>query len=637
MELSRYKILLSIILIAPVLTHSQILNDSLTFSKSNYTLNRLASNFEKQLNTYNLHTQFKLGYDNENFFVGINERFLSTIVRSSNINIKDEQYLTLLGEYFINPFLSTGLLVNSNNYNDDRQLDINQSSILNSTLFAKIYPAEPLSLTAYGGLSENKQIGTLDDGIVYGGEAQLDNLYLDEFTINSSLRYRIEDIEPRKNEDKYFNANVKNTFENNLSNLITGQLSEMRKDFYFDADSLIYQEFNVEQNIQSRTETRYFFEDKMTFNPVRSNLAFLVNGRLSWRDIDRNTRYVPTENITVSTFDTKISEFRLDLNSSVSYTEGIFRGLFDIVYSEREEKHNAKYIEGASDIIFDERRELEERKNNTSRLTILTATGTFAISETDNLTFSLFHRKLKYDTPSDQNFDDRDELLSILRLYYVKGITPFFDLFFNLEGSINQTVYIFAERSSNNNTRRVIKFSGGGDYKIGILRSRNEAIVSANYTVYDFEDLNPNLSSFSFRQLYLKDSTQVKLGKNISVDLTGYVKLSEQGDFNWKDFSGRPFRYLEEFLLEPKLVYRFGRLKLASGIRHFSLLTYKYDGSNMKILDTKYTSTAPLAEITYTASTYLRVRCTGWLEFINNESNQKRELTNLFINLNWYF
>jgi hypothetical protein len=411
----------------------------------------------------------------------------------------------------------------------------------------------------------------------------------------------------------------------------------MRKDFYFEADSLINREYNVEQNIQSRIETRYFFEDKMTFNPVRSNLAFLVNGRLSWRDIDRNTRYIPAENISVSTFDTRISEFRLDLNSTVSYTEGLFRGLFDIVYSEREEKHNAKYIEGASDIIFDERQELESRKNNTSRLTILTATGTLALSETDNLTFSLFHRKLKYDTPNDQNFDDRDELLSILRVYYVKGITPFFDLFFNLEGSINQTVYIFAERSSNNNTRRVIKFSGGGDYKIGIFRSRNEAIVSANYTVYDFEDLNPNLSSFSFRQLYIKDSTEVKLGKNISIDMTAYVKLSEQGDFNWKDFSGRPFRYLEEIFLEPKLVYRFGRLKLASGIRHFSLLTYKYNSDNIKILDTKYTSTAPLAEITYIASSYLRMRCTGWLEFINNESDQKRELTNLFINLNWYF
>jgi hypothetical protein len=411
----------------------------------------------------------------------------------------------------------------------------------------------------------------------------------------------------------------------------------MRKDFYFDADSLVNEEYNVEQNIQSRIETRYFFEDKLTFNPVRSNLAFLVNGRLAWRDIDRNTRYVPTDNITVSTFDTKITEFRLDLNGTTSYTEGIFRGLLDLIYSEREEKHNAKYIEGASDIIYNERQEQEARKNNTSRLAILTATGSFDLSESDNLTFSLFHRKLKYDTPSDENYDDRDELLSILRLYYVKGITPFFKLFFNLEGSFNKTVYIFSERSSNNNTRRVIKFSGGGDYKIGILRTLNEAIVSANYTVYDFEDINPNLSSFSFRQLYIKDSTQVQLGKNISIDLEAYVKLSEQGDFNWTDFSGKPFRYLEEIFLEPKLVYRFNKVKLASGVRFFSLKTYKYDQNNVKTLDTKYTSTAPLAEITYIVDSYLMLRCTGWLEYINNESDQKRELTNLFINLNWYF
>jgi hypothetical protein len=219
----------------------------------------------------------------------------------------------------------------------------------------------------------------------------------------------------------------------------------------------------------------------------------------------------------------------------------------------------------------------------------------------------------------------------------VKGITPFFNLFFNLEGSINKTVYLFSQRSSNNNTRRVLKFSAGGDYKIGILRTRNEAIVSANYTVYDFEDINPNFSSFSFRQLYIKDSTEVRLGKNISLELEAYVKLSEQGDFNWADFSGRPFRFLEEIFLEPKLAYRFNKLKLAAGVRYFSLLTYKYDQNNIKTLDTKWISTAPLAEITYIVDSYLRVRCTGWLEFINNEANQRRELTNLFINLNWYF
>ena len=105
----------------------------------------------------------------------------------------------------------------------------------------------------------------------------------------------------------------------------------------------------------------------------------------------------------------------------------------------------------------------------------------------------------------------------------------------------------------------------------------------------------------------------------------------------WTDFSGKPFRYLEEIFLEPKLVYRFNKVKLASGIRVFSLKTYKYDENNVKTLDTKYTSTAPLAEITYIVDSYLRLRCTGWLEYINNESDQKRELTNLFINLNWYF
>lgn len=579
----------------------------------------------------------RYGKSFNNLFIGLSEQFLSTVIRSTAKNIKDEQYLSLIAEYKLNPIISAGFLLNSNNYIDDRKLELNQSSVFNSSFYAKLYPLQSLFLTAHGGLSKNKQVGITDEGYIYGAAANLTKLKLEEFLINSTLKFQNEDILPRKNTNRYFDIDLKNNFENKLFNAIGAQYSEVRKDFYFDADSTISETYDIEKNIQSRTESRYYIEDRVTFTPTTSGFALVVGGKLGWRDIDRNTRYIPTENITTSTFDTKITEFRLDLNSTASYRVGMFNGLLRLLYSEREEKHVAKYIDGASEIIYERRQEIEAQKNNKSQLTTFTATGSFALSEKDNFTFSIFHRKLKYDTPSDQNYDDRDELLTILRLYYLRTLTPFFNLFFNLEGSINKMVYIYAERSSNNNVYRVLKFSSGGEYKTKLLTSKNEAIVSANYTVYDFEDINPNFRSFSFRQLAFKDSTSFRMGRNVSLDFSGYAKFSEQGDFNWTDFAGKPFRILEEIFLQPKLVYNYNGLKFGAGIRFFSLITFRFDDDNIKFLDTKYTSIGPLSEISYLASEYLRVRCYGWYEFINNEANKKREMANLFIQLNWNF
>ena len=136
-------------------------------------------------------------------------------------------------------------------------------------------------------------------------------------------------------------------------------------------------------------------------------------------------------------------------------------------------------------------------------------------------------------------------------------------MFVNLEGNLNKIVYVFKERSANNNTRRVLKFSSGGDIRLSYLTSRNVAEVSANYTVFEFEDLNPNLNSFSFRQLVLSDSTQIKLFRTTSFNFLGYIKLSEQGDFNWQGFANKPVRDLEEYYAEPTLRYTYNHFSFS--------------------------------------------------------------------------
>ena len=133
-------------------------------------------------------------------------------------------------------------------------------------------------------------------------------------------------------------------------------------------------------------------------------------------------------------------------------------------------------------------------------------------------------------------------MLSIIRFRYSKLLTSYFTGFVNAEATFGHTVYLFASRSSNNNQSRIIRLRAGGDYLGSLVKSFNSFEVSANYTVYDFEDVTTNYQSYSFRQFTAIDSTTIVLTNDVSLFAYGYLKLSEVGDFRWDNFTARPTR-----------------------------------------------------------------------------------------------
>ena len=626
-----------LILLLSNLIIAQVPSDSLNFVKSRYSLPLLSSNFEKQLQTFNFSQKFIYGKQIKKLFLGVNQTFNSTIIKSTTISVRDNAFFSVLGQYDFSNFLSVGSAVNYNVYANDKQLAINNTSVFNSTAYLKYFPMPKLSFTPFVGLSQNEQIGITNSGPIYGIEALLDKYNFNEFNLFSELKFQIEDITPRKNQIINFNFNIDKTFDNSYRNELLGLYSEQRNDFYFRTDSLTMAEFNISKNIQSRTERRYAIIDKLSMATSVSGLTLNIDGGIDWRTIDRDTRYISSLSINNSNFDTQVEEFKMNLSSSLQYNSQWLNGMFRISFANREEKHKAKYISSSSEILFEKSDEQEKRKNNNGNQITLSGEAIFSLTQVDKISMSIFHRKLIYDTQSELNFDDRDELLTMFELKYFRYMTPFFDLFTGLQGSINKTVYILKERSANNNVFRVLKLIAGGDVHMKYLSSKNSAEVSANYTVYDFEDLNPNLKSFSYRQLTLRDSTSLKLYRTTYLKFLGYIKFSEQGDFNWKNFANNPVRYLDERFAESTIEFRFKHLSFAFGIRNFSLSTYLYDDKNIKTINTIYNSSAPLSIITYSVSNKLDLSFRGWYEFINNETNQSNELANMILKLNWNF
>ncbi len=611
---------------------AQELIDTTSFSMQQFTERGFSTGVDKQLNTYLFSNYLKYGISGKYFFGGIKEIFNSTIVNTAQKNIKDEHNLFAIGGYRFSENLITGITFNNISFADDRQTQINKTSLLNTKLFLQYNPLNGVSITPFAGFSSNQQINESDNGLIYGTDIRLNSLMISDFEVNSIVKFQTEDIAPRRNLLRNAALNLTNNFEDNFTNTLSASFSEQRKDFYFTADAA--SENNSANNIQSRTETTYAIQNRFRSFPVSEGISAELAGSLYWRTIDRDTRYNATGAASSLNYDTQINELKIDLSGGLEYKSDLINSSLKFSFAQYEEKHEARKIEGIDYLIFTDREKVEFKKNNQAETALLSLITTLRISENDNFVFSIFHRKLKYDTPSIENFDDRDELLTIGRLGYERKFSDLLKMTFNLEGSMNKIVYIFSERSSNNSIRRYLKFSAGETFSNGIFTTNNAAEVSANYTTFDYEYLNPSLRSYSFRQFIARDSSAFQVTRKVRLTFYGYIKLSEQGDFSWSNFSERPARILNEKLLEPKIGYYAPDFSLAWGIRYFDLLIYNVGPDEEKLLSSEYRSIGPISEIRYRVSSRINFTFLGWYEFITGD-NLKREVPNLILKLNW--
>lgn len=590
--------------------------------------NFIKTKLNKLLSTYQLQSNFLYNKSISDLSFFVKENYGSTLIKSSDKSIKDEHFFSFGTVYNLNTNLSGGFTVNHSILSDSRKIGINAAE-QSSILFFPRYTFTPeLFVAPFAGYSSNRQIGVHDDGILYGGEANLKSNSGEGFEVASSIKIKEEDILPRKNNVRDFNVTAVNKFSQFVGNVLSVSYLETRKDFYYEADSLTRREFSIVNNIQSRKEKKIWFDDSLRYFQFLPNTNITIHSSILWRKISRDTKHKQTIVESKKVFDTEINELKLDLEGEAEYIKNDFRLLIKTAFTERDEKHSAKNYEGVIPLFFEHANNSESQKNNFTQRTSLTILSDYKLSKKDNISLSLFHNKLTYDTPSIENYDDRDELLSIIKIRYTRFLNPYFEFFTSTEGTINKLVYISSQRSSNNNVNRVLKLQSGGIFNGKNLRSFNSFEVSANYTVYDYEDLNPNYKSYSFRQFGMLDSTTFRLTRTVDLKFKGYMRYSEQGELKWKEFSMRPTRFLEEAFLVPQITYNFFYAQFAIGLRQFSLKTFTYK-QNKKVLESFYLSRGPITEIYYSVTGKIQLQLKAWYEFVTLNNQKISEIPNL--------
>lgn len=600
------------------------------------TRNSISTVFNKELSIYSLLSKIHFTHSAGNFNFKLSEDLNSSLLKYSGSNTtRDENVFKLSGDYNNGAWLNPGFLVSSQIYSDSRTTDINTAASNFGLLYNRMLLENVLNLLPFSGYIEDVQSGISNNGMVYGIQGGIDRTSFSDFLIGSSFQFRNEDIAPRKNTIRDLNASIENFIDRDIQNKLSVKFHETGRDFFFDADSSIKEIFLIEKNQQRRNDRQYSISDEFLYSGLLNNTSVGLRFNFSDRLVERTTRYKKPEDLFPTSFDSQIEELKFDISTLVSHTSEFIDLKFNMNYAERNEKFLLINPGGANPDYFEQKQKNEGIKNNIASQVFISFAGSIFLTEQDKIDLNLSHFKLRYDTPSIDNIDERDELLSQFRIRYTRLLNSRLSVFAGFDMSYGKLVYILAARSSNNNTNRIFKLNTGYSYEGNGFKNHGNFEIIANYLVYDFEDLNPGFKSFSFRQISLSDSLTVDITRGLSFEFTGFYKLSEQGDLRWSDYKIKPGREITEVLLLPALSTTIGQYSFKLGLRYYSYFSDIIVNEDRKE-ENFYKGMAPIVEISALVNETFQLNLRGWYETIDSRGNSRRYLTTLNLAAKWY-
>ena len=168
--------------------------------------------------------------------------------------------------------------------------------------------------------------------------------------------------------------------------------------------------------------------------------------------------------------------------------------------------------------------------------------------------------RLQYDTPDTNNFDDHDELRIDVAGSWKHYLSRQLKIELRAGIGLYHLVYIFGQRSADNNWNRVFRLAPAVEVRPGReARLLHRFEVSANYVDYDFEDVLGATRSFVYRRFVMGDSAHVGIGRLYRVLAVLQVQLEENGRLYWDTFEERPLIGRKSLRLRLIVRRKFGR------------------------------------------------------------------------------
>jgi hypothetical protein len=587
--------------------------------------------FDKMINTY--HWNGLASYQNAlgPFSVKMADRFLSTLIQTDRKLITDEHSLDLSLQRRLWSPLSAGMKVSFFSLSNNKDIGISDAATQSLYGGLSYQPVNRFTIEPYIGVRYDHQLDQHDHGPSYLLDLAGDGLDYNGYKTFLTGKWEYDQLSPRTLETRNALLNIEKIFFEQTQNTLQFIYTRNRRDFYFAADSVVQRQFGVLQNIETRTEDALSVYDSLAYG-VSKRMSLSFQGNLYTRTIGREDRYRSAAGTTPNT---DINELRLESAVRLDYTPwDAFRGFAQFSYQERDETHSVEGEPLTPGGNPGPAARTEERKNNHSRRSSLSSSLTLGLPPADTITLSGSGSLLRYDTPSALNDDDRDELWYIASFVWSHRLNRHFTFWVQANANLNHLVYIFSSRSADNTWNRVIRLAPRLAYSPAAeFTTTNTFEVLANYTVYDFESPSSPIRSFAFRQFSFTDSSGFDLTNRLRIEWFSGIRLYEQGELRWADFSEQPLTSFEDHTYLGTVRYRFSRsLLFSTGIRYFSQRRYVFNGQE-RVLDRYLRSIGPVTAIVWNVGERTEFATNGWFENQTQTGSAGRSFANITMSL----
>jgi len=617
--------------------------DVQTFIDSNITRSFLLTYFDNNKNNSSLISRFNFYKKINKYNIALKNYYSSSVTRlQENLN-RDFDNVKVTAGFDIRPELNISANYFGQFFSDDRTFQLKGSSSnigYLSALYDNITNGTQVYSLLNAGYKVESQYDELNKGPSVSGEFSIYNLALSDFLVDGQLKLGYESLDPRKKSLIYSRIYFEKPFENNLArNEFDGYFSRIRKDFYFPADDITSQQFGVSNNIEKRIENIFKFYNRFDYT-ISNSLAVVFNLNPDYRRITKENTYIPVlTNSQPGIYDTDIQELSFAGDIALNFQFPKVDYQLKAYYRERDEKHFVMNPSRISPNFVNIIENNESAKNNHSGIFKLNSNLYYNINLMNRVEFSGSASIMKYDTQSDANYDDRDELGYIIYAAHRFNNLRNLILITSIDLNLYHTVYIFGEKSSNNNWNRIIRFTSKSYFEPSEnFRNVGTFSVLANYTVYDFQDIISTVKSYSFRQLNLKDSVIIKFSRHFGIDIYGEMKLYERGELNWNSFSQRPVNYYEDKIINSELNYFFNKfITFSGGFRWFEQRRFNYVKGE-RVFDNYVRTSGPFVRLKAEWKRGSIIEILGSYDYYKyGDETPGTENGNIYLNASWNF
>lgn len=587
--------------------------------------------FGQNLNSY----QWRTGFYYNRLFAGkglleITENYNTSLIQLSSAENKwkDDQKLNINLYWQYSPIWklisTTSAFLFADKFSGIAS-DINTNSTSLGVLFS---PIKFIELKSLAGYKYDDRFDKIDQGATYFFDIKTtESVPIKDYYNNAEILLKGDEYSFRKNNDVEFRYKVKKYFQQDTYDSLSVFWTKKRRDNY---DRL--NPFDV--NVESLKEENRGFSHFLSYGNrkgARLALRTLLFSRSTSVGKFQERILVDERSKTEFHSENELGIYynpnKLELNCSLSFvTDEQKNEVPDSLKSSRFSKY-FYYIS-------------PDYKSN--RLT-LSSFGKYQISKSDTIRLKGAVSIFRYDTP-ENNMDDRDEFRMNIHLTEVHHFTPRLKLIFNGSVNLYHLVYIYGERSANNNWMRIFRMYPEIIYKPSERFFISQKVeVLANYVDYDFETSasSYDIRSYVFRRFAISEEVKTIVTKRTGINVNYKFEIEENGKLNWDKWTEILLMNRKNHWLRVNLNYKFdNNISISPGLIFFKRTEDKQNtfnlGSSLAGKKGDLFSYGPTLKINYALKKNLEFNFEGMRRVIKRTGMDKNYINFFNLNLTWY-